>query len=287
MINLQRFLTDNWMIRRADFENISALVIPCILAGNPGAASAELVKPKSSASATATPYLAKWYELDELLPQDSVAVIRLKGVLYAWETEWFIDVFRAAADNPNIVGIVIEIDGPGGMISRLDQAVAAIEKCGKPTATVVTGVMASAHLWLGMAADRTFIASPMCEIGSVGTMFTHVSYKEFFAQAGIKYWQIYPDSADLKNKEIRALEDNDDDSILKEQAAKLHRIFAESVARNIGIEYDPALPFFRGEMFDAEEAVKLGYIDTFGDIADAVRYVLGTATGRKANTNTN
>lgn len=283
MIHLQRFLSDNWMIRRTDFEHVSALIIPCIIAGNPAAASAELVKPKSTASATATPYLAKWYELDELLPADSVAVIRLKGVLYSWETEWFIKTFKAAAANPNIVGIVIEIDGPGGMVSHIDQAVAAIEKCEKPTATVVTGVMASAHLWLGISSDRTFIASPMCEIGSVGTMFTHVSYKDFFAQAGIKYWQIYPDSADLKNKEIRALEDNADDSIIKEHAARLHRIFAESVAKHIGIDYDPELPLFRGEMYDAAEAVKLGYIDSFGDLGDAVRYVLGTATGRKAN----
>lgn len=283
MIHLQRFLSDNWMIRRTDFENVSALIIPCIISGNPAAASAELVKSKSTASATATPYLAKWYELDELLPDDSVAVIRLKGVLYSWETEWFIETFKAAAANPNIVGIVIEIDGPGGMVSHIDQAVAAIEKCEKPTATVVTGVMASAHLWLGISSDRTFIASPMCEIGSVGTMFTHVSYKDFFAQAGIKYWQIYPDSADLKNKEIRALEDNEDDSIIKEHAARLHRIFAESVAKHIGIDYDPELPLFRGEMYDAAEAVKLGYIDSFGDLGDAVRYVLGTATGRKAN----
>lgn len=283
MIHLQRFLSDNWMIRRADFENVSALIIPCIISGNPAAASAELVKSKSTASVTATPYLAQWYELDELLPADSVAVIRLKGVLYSWETEWFIERFNAAAANPNIVGIVIEIDGPGGMVSHIDQAVAAIEKCEKPTATVVTGVMASAHLWLGISSDRTFIASTMCEIGSVGTMFTHVSYKDFFAQAGIKYWQIYPDSADLKNKEIRALEDNEDDSIIKEHAARLHRIFAESVAKHIGIDYDPELPLFRGEMYDAAEAVKLGYIDSFGDLGDAVRYVLGTATGRKAN----
>lgn len=284
MNRLQQFFSDNWTIQRHDFENTLSLLMPCIINGNLEAASNQLSQTKCVAKATAAPYLAKWYELDDIsLPFDSIAVITLTGVLYSWESEWVIKQVEAAELNPNICGIVFVVDGPGGMVSHLDMAAAAVENCPKPTATVVTGIMASAHFWLGTASDRTFIASPLCEVGSVGVVITHYSFKRYFEQNGIDYREIYPDTADLKNKDTRALVDNNDDSFIKTRAEKIHRIFAETVARNLGIDYDPELPLFRGEMFDGAEAVAAGYIDQFGGLTDAVKWVLAQATSRKAN----
>ncbi len=284
MNRLQRIFSDNWTIRRHDFESFVSLIMPAIVAGNIEAATAKLDdKDKCTVKATAAPYMAKWYELDDIsLPVDSIAVITLTGVLYSWESEWVAKQVEAAELNPNICGIVFVIDGPGGMVSHLDMAAAAVENCKKPTATVVTGIMASAHFWLGTASDRTFIASPLCEVGSVGIVCTHYSFREFFKMNGIDYREIYPDTADLKNKETRVLVENNDESLIKARAEKIHKIFAETVARNLGIEYDPKLPLFRGEMFDGNEAVELGYIDQFGGVADAVKWVLAQATSRKA-----
>lgn len=284
MNRLQRIFSDNWTIRRHDFESFVSLIMPAIVAGNIEAASAKLNEDdKCTVKATTAPYMAKWYELDDIsLPVDSIAVITLTGVLYSWESEWVAKQVEAAELNPNICGIVFVIDGPGGMVSHLDMAAAAVENCKKPTATVVTGIMASAHFWLGTASDRTFIASPLCEVGSVGIVCTHYSFREFFKMNGIDYREIYPDTADLKNKETRVLVENNDESLIKARAEKIHKIFAETVARNLGIEYDPKLPLFRGEMFDGNEAVELGYIDQFGGVADAVKWVLAQATSRKA-----
>ncbi len=284
MNKLQRFFSDNWTIQRHDLESTVSLLMPSIIHGNIDAAVSQLNKDKCIIRATASPYMAKWYELDEIsLPVDSIAVITLTGVLYSWESEWVIRIVEAAELNPNICGLVFVIDGPGGMVSHLDMAAAAIENCTKPTATVVTGIMASAHFWLGTASDRTFIASPLCEVGSVGVVITHYSFKEYFRMNGIDYREIYPDTADLKNKEIRALVDDNDESLLKARAEKIHKVFAETVARNLGIDYDPELPLFRGAMFTGDEAVANGYIDQFGGLADAVKWVLAQATSRKAN----
>ncbi len=283
MNRLQRIFSDNWTIRRHDLESFVSLIMPAIMAGNIEAATAKLNDDKCTVKATAAPYMAKWYELDDIsLPVDSIAVITLTGVLYSWESEWVTKQIEAAELNPSICGIVFVIDGPGGMVSHLDMAAAAVENCKKPTATVVTGIMASAHFWLGTASDRTFIASPLCEVGSVGIVCTHYSFREYFRMNGIDYREIYPDTADLKNKESRVLVENNDESLIKARAEKIHKIFAETVARNLGIEYDPKLPLFRGEMFDGNEAVELGYIDQFGGVADAVKWVLAQATSRKA-----
>ena len=100
---------------------------------------------------------------------------------------------------------------------------------------------------------------------------------------GIDYREIYPDTADLKNEATRALIEKDDDSIIKARAEKIHKIFAETVAENLGIDYDPKLPIFRGRMFSGEEAVAAGYIDQIGTLDDAARYVLGVATALQIN----
>ncbi|MCM1451247.1 MAG: S49 family peptidase [Clostridium sp.] len=283
MNRLQRFFSDNWTILRHDLENTVALILPCIISGNIEGAVAQLSKAKCSCMATTAPYMAKWYELDDIaLPIYSIAVINLAGTLYSWESEWLIRQIEAAELNPSICGIVLVIDGPGGMVSHLDAAAAAVEHCKKPTAAVVTGIMASAHFWLGTSANRTFIASPLCEVGSVGIVCTHYSFREYFRQNGIDYREIYPDTADLKNREYRAIVDSNDEEPMKAKAEKIHKLFSESVARNLGISYDPELPLFRGEMFDANEAVKLGYIDQFGGIKDAVTWVLAQATSLNA-----
>lgn len=116
----------------------------------------------------------------------------------------------------------------------------------------------------------------------MGVVITHYSFKEYFKQNGIDYREIYPDTADLKNKPTRVLEESGDESLIKTRAEKIHRAFSDAVARHLGIDYDPELPLFRGELFTGDEAVALGYIDQFGDVADAVKWVLAQATSRKA-----
>lgn len=122
MEKLHRLFSDNWAIQRHDFDNMVSLLMPSIIAGNITAAASQLDTVKTSVRATASPYMAKWYELDDLmLPVDSIAVITLSGALYSWESQWLIRQVEAVESNPNICGMVLVIDGPGGMVSHLDQ----------------------------------------------------------------------------------------------------------------------------------------------------------------------
>ena len=283
MERIQQLISDNWSIRRHELSSLMAIVMPGIVSGNLDSVVAHLKRPRNIAQCY-NPCLASSYDVDSSdLPDDSVLVLRLRGTLYSWDSIWVAEKVKSAEANPRICGIVLLIDGPGGMVSHLDQAVAAVKNCSKPTATVVDGCMASAHFWLGSSADRTFIVSDLCEVGSVGIVVSHYSFRDYFKQNGIDFREIYPDSADLKNEEVRALLDKNDESLIKARAEKIHKIFSETVADNLGIKYDPDLPLFRGRMFSGAEAVAEGYIDQFGDLQEAARWVFGIATSRKAN----
>ncbi len=267
-----------------DFEALSALLLPCVMQGNLDQAESQLNKSTLKAYATDPTYLASRWELDdETLPEGSVAVIELEGVLYSWNTFALERCLLMAEQNEKICGVVLWINGPGGMVAHVDVVASTIKDMTKPVATFVAGMMASAHFWIGTAADRIFVASPLCEVGSVGVMVTWASWKKYFEKNGIDVRDIYPDSADLKNFEYRALEENGDEDPIKQQLELLHEVFARTVADNLGIEYDPKLPLFRGQIFTGTEALELGYVDQLGTLQDAVTWVLGRATANEAN----
>lgn len=282
MERLRQFFCNDWAIQRKELDNVLSLLSPCIMSGNLKAAEDILKEKKITAKATSVPNMARYWELDDInLPDNSIAVIRLDGMLYAWETDYLIDFIADAENNPKIAGLLFVIDGPGGHATRVDVAAAAIRDCTKPTATLVTGMMCSAHYWLGTSAGRVFAVSELCTVGSVGAMTEFMSFKNYFKNLGIELRDIYPDTSDLKNEEWRAMEEGDD-SLTKKHLEKLHKLFAEAVAQNIGIPYDPELEIFRGRVFYADEALKAGYIDAIGSLKDALTWILTEATSREA-----
>lgn len=67
-------------------------------------------------------FVGRWNLEDSGLPSDSVAVIVLEGTLYSWETFRLQEYIAQAAANDRIAGIILWINGPGGMITGLDNA---------------------------------------------------------------------------------------------------------------------------------------------------------------------
>lgn len=257
------------------------VLLPALRAGAVTEAEQLLAQHSVQCYAT-TPYLADRWELDDSsIPDGSVAVITLEGPLYSWETFRLETYLRQAADNPRILGVVLWINGPGGMALYVDVVAKIISEYTKPIATFVAGYMLSAHFWIGSSTGRIFISSPLVEVGSVGTMATYVSMKEYYKQLGFDVRDIYPDTADLKNKWFRDIEERDDDTILKAKLQQLHQAFAQAVAKNLSIDYDPQQPLFRGETFTGEEALTMGVVQQQGTLLDAVQWVVAQSTLRQ------
>lgn len=287
MDRISTVLTVKWAIQPENAGCVLNTVVQALNAGNIEAVNAYLEGNKIKAWAVdpqnQTPYIPKRWELDdENLPSTSVAVLELDGTLYSWETSRLINLLDICEQNDRIRGVVLWINGPGGMISAVDLAAKRIAEFAKPVATFVAGTMASAHFWIGTAAHKIFAASPICEVGSVGVMMSYMGMKKYFKDMGIDKRDIYPDTADLKNFEYRQLEEKGDDKPLKEKLARLHQYFSDTVAKNLGIKYDADDPLFRGAMFQADEAIEKGYVDCYGSVSDAVLWVLAQSEAKRA-----
>lgn len=288
MNKISQILTERWSINDAEYASLLLPLLSALKAGNIEAVENQLAQNQVKAYAvqpnSTMPYMADKWELDDMnLPVNSVAVITMEGPLYSWETYRLEERIAQAVANPKIIGIVLWINGPGGMIIHLDIAAKAVENCPKPIATYVAGTMASAHFWIGTAAQRIFIASPMCQLGSVGIMTQYFDTTGYLKSLGIDVRDIYPDSADLKNYEVRQIRDKNNEEPLKEELAAIHAIFSQDVARHLGVDYDPQLELFRGKLFSGSEALELGYVDQIGTLQDAVMWVFTKGLVSRAN----
>lgn len=261
-----------------EYSRLLGTILPAVRAGNLGAADAVLQSSVIRCHATSPYLVGSWEVSDTDIPDGSVAVITLDGPLYAWETFRLESLLNRIAANDRICGAVLWINGPGGMANYVDVVARQIANFPKPVAAFVAGYILSAHYWLGASAGRIFAASPLCEVGSVGTMASFVSMRDYYKQAGIDFRDIYPDTSDLKNRWFRDIEDDDDESLLKSQLEELHKAFCEAVSVSRDIAYDPSDPFFRGATFSGSEAVKHGYIDQLGSLLDAVQWVVAQST---------
>ena len=276
MSKLQYLFSEFWSVRRSALSNLVSVVAPCVTAGNPAGADAVLAEGKievmCSSMDPCEPF-TPWDLMQGDLPEGSVVAFRLSGMLYRWMTSQLSELIDIAEANSNVSGIILMIDGPGGMAGGVPALAEKIASLKTPVATLVTGEMCSAHLWIGTSARRVFAASRYCEVGSVGAMTTFTSYRKYFESNGIENRDIYPDTSDLKNREYRDLEDNGDETAVKQRLEELHRTFVAHVAKCRGMEPDITKEHFRGIMMQADKAMQAGLVDEIGGMDSVLRWL--------------
>ena len=103
-------------------------------------------------------------------------------------------------------------------------------------------------------------------------MMSFPDYAKYYESAGIKMHTIYSNLSDYKNAPFEAAKKGDYASIRDEELDPLARDFQANVRKNRGnclmLETEGLL---RGRMFYAEDALKVGLIDSIGTQDYAVK----------------
>ena len=180
----------------------------------------------------------------------------------ATSTERFAQRFRQALADPNISGIVIDIDSPGGVVNGVDELSAEIHAARgvKPIVAVANSLMASAAYWIGSAAGEV-VAIPTGEVGSIGVVSVHTEMSKRDEQLGVKRTII---SAGKHKTEINPFEPLSDEARdhIQERVDDFFGMFTRRVARNRGKSVkDVVNGFGQGRLVGAKEALAEGMID--------------------------
>lgn len=218
-------------------------------------------------------------------PVGSVALIPIAGPIIKYNgecgevgTQAMVDWVREADGLANISGILLKIDSPGGQVDGTKTLVDTIANTTKRTiAFVDDGMMASAAMWIGAAADEIYASQKTDVIGSIGVMATLLDYRGYFESKGIKVHEIYaPQSTDKNGDYHDALDGNY--KAIQEQLKYLADVFIGSVKELRGDKIKTSVDDpFTGKTYFAEQAVNIGLIDGITTMEQAILKAAGEA----------
>lgn len=209
-----------------------------------------------------------YYDSPEQAPKNSIAVMNMIDVISKYDigcggpagTTTKADLVDRLYDNPNVKGLILNIDSGGGEGYAAKEFSRKIkEDFDKPVKAFVDDMAASAAYYIASATDKIIANSEMAYVGSIGTYVTLADYKGWYEKQGIKIKEIYADKSTDKNKAYyEAIEGNE--KTLKEAINIFNQDFLDTVARNRdGLPEEKE--WGTGKMFYAEKAWDIGLID--------------------------
>lgn len=226
-------------------------------------------------------------------PQGSIALIRIAGPILKYGdmcTYGSIDYERmitSADGHPNIGGIALKIDSPGGQVDGTASLASTIKNTKKPVYGFVDdGMMASAAMWIGSATDKLYAGQKHDWIGSVGVYCTLYDWNAYMEKEGVPVHEIYAPQSTEKNADYKDALKGD----YKAVEADLKFIaneFITAVKNNRGAVAAANIDAWnKGAMFYAEDAIKIGLIDgikSFDEMVLELNQTVSSSSSRHIN----
>lgn len=180
-----------------------------------------------------------------------------------------------------IVGVVLEIDSPGGEVNGTQQLGEIVRDMKKPVVSFVKGMGASAAYWVASQSKKIYMESgAVSAVGSIGVLMVHYEYKSYEEQNGVKFTLLRSDGSSNKAKfnpyEVLT------DEVAAEVRAEMNSMRADFVkvvkaGRKGVLNLENAEVIFSGKMFRGKEAIAEGLADAFGTMEDAAEEVFRLA----------
>lgn len=190
------------------------------------------------------------------------------------------DALAAAVSKPEISAILLNIDSGGGAVAGVHetaQLIARVDKI-KPVISYNGGTEASAALWLGSSARKSYVAETALT-GSLGIIMVHAERSKQLEEEGIKVTVIRAGSEKGLANPYEPLTGPAKEA-LESKAKAMYDVFLGHVAAQRGVSAVVAdKQFGQGREFVGKQAVEAGLADAVGTLEDA--FTKAAALGAK------
>ncbi len=213
----------------------------------------------------------------------TIKVVRVpvSGMIMLGESSWYMGnantalrSIRRATHDPDVMGLILEINSGGGGITDSDIIYKALldfkaKQAGRVVVTIMGDVAASGAYYIALASDH-ILAHPTTITGSIGVIMQSYNIKELAQKLGIHDVTIKSGAnKDMLNPfhDVKP----EQTEMLQALISAMHDRFVTLVAQNRGLEKSAVVPLADGRVFMADEAVRCKLIDGIGYNEDARR----------------
>lgn len=207
----------------------------------------KVLESRARPSAGAIDGLSRRRERERLAVQDGIAIIDAIGILVhrhhglnalsgLTSYEAIASELDQALASPQVRGILLRIDSPGGEVSGVSDLADRIRAASqvKPVWAVAEDRALSGAYWLASAAERLYVTQGGFT-GSVGVVMAHVDQSKFDERQGIKVTEIYAGARKADGSPHHPL---DDEAHAEYQRIvdDIYALFVSHVSRNRSLE---------------------------------------------------
>ena len=178
--------------------------------------------------------------------------------------------FTTALNSPQVRGIILNINSPGGEADGVGELAAQIWRARghKPVAAYVGGMAASGGYWLAAAAERV-VMHETAQAGSIGVVATCVDDTEAMAKEGLKRIEVVSSQSPDKRP---AISSDHARALVQTTVDQMADVFIASVARYRGVDTTRVIESFgRGYTKLGAAAVAAGMADSIGSFEELLQ----------------
>ncbi len=223
--------------------------------------------------------------------QGRIAIVPVHGVLtkrggwFGTSTDAVGRAVSEAAQSSHIVGIVLDVDSPGGSsmgTPEMSDVIFAAREA-KPIVAVANPMAASAGIWAASSASKLFV-TPSGEAGSVGVWSMHVDYSKLLENEGIEVNFISAGKYKVEGNPYEPLTD-EARAEFQRSVDEVHSQFVGAMARNRGVSrMQVRSDFGEGRMLESDRAVAAGMADGVRTLDSVLSSMQSTArTGKRTD----
>ena len=217
--------------------------------------------------------------------ETKVVRIPVSGMIMLDENPWYsgnartvLRSIRRATHDPDVMGLILEINSGGGGITDSDIIYKALldfkaAQEGRVVVTLMGDIAASGAYYIALASDQ-ILAHPTTLTGSIGVIMQSYNIKELAAKLGIQDVTIKSGAnKDMLNPfhDVKP----EQKEMLQRVISSMHDRFVTLVAENRKLPKETVAPLADGRVFLADEALANKLIDGIGYSKDAQKIVAG------------
>lgn len=191
---------------------------------------------------------------------------------------------QQAMDDPEVKGVLLDIDSPGGQAAGAFDCADMIYRLGqqKPIWALMNDVACSGAMLLASACSRRLVTQT-ARIGSVGVVMAHASYAGKLEQEGVEITLLYSGKHKTDLNPYQALPD-DVRTDYQQKMDDTRQMFSEKVAQYTGLSVD-AVMATEAAIYDGQAGIDAGLADEMVNAADAVTVMTAALKSKSRGNN--